>query len=460
MMGTFPIERLTAEDALMLWPDRLWPQDIGALVVMEAGDLVDQNGRFRIEAAREAVGRRLHLVPRFRQLLYEPPRELGGPLWVDAVEFDIRDHVQARALPSPGDETKLLSTVEDLRRRRLERSRPLWEMWFLTGLPDRKIALFVRMHHCIADGMAGVATMAAFLDASPDPEPSAPEPWVPRRRPTERELLEDESARRRAIWNARLSASAHPITTARRLVAGWPAIWGLVGERPVPATSLDRVVGEGRRIALLRSDIARVKEVAHANEAKVNDVLLTAIAGGLRALLHSRVELERSDVMRIYVPVSLHQGDRSEARGNLIAQMVVSLPVATADPMTRLHQIAAATADQKAHGHLNLGKVPHRGVASRAFLKLVNRQHVNVSSADIPGPEIPLYFAGARLLEVFPMVQLLATNSLTVGAMSYAGGFNMMVVADQDGYPDLDVFTSGMQRELDALLALEARAVA
>jgi diacylglycerol O-acyltransferase / wax synthase len=97
--------------------------------------------------------------------------------------------------------------------------------------------------------------------------------------------------------------------------------------------------------------------------------------------------------------------------------------------------------------------VPHRGIAGRAFLKLVDRQRVNVTSADVPGPEVPLYFAGARLLEVFPMVQLIGKVSLAVGAMSFAGQFNIMAVADKDAYPDIDVFTAAAEDQLRALAA-------
>jgi diacylglycerol O-acyltransferase len=447
-----PIERLTAEDELMLWPDEVWPQDIGALVLMESGHLVGPDGAFRIEAAQQAVEGRLHLVPRFRQLLYEPPRHLGGPLWIDAPAFDIRDHVFAQHVPAPGDEPTLLASVERIRRRRLDRSRPLWEMWFLTGLHAGRVALFVRMHHCIADGMAGVATMAAFLDTSRHAAVSAQERWVAKPRPTEEQLREDLLSRRRAARRSRFSAVAHPFRSARQLIRAWPAIQELLAERSLPATSLARVVGPDRRLALVRSDLAAIRDMAHASSAKVNDVLLTVIAGGVRALLESRGELHEGQVVRIYVPISLHAGDRAEARGNLIAQMVVELPVGEPDPAVCLRRIAVETTARKARSRPTLGKVPHRGRAGRLFLRLIDRQHVNVSSADIPGPSVPLYFAGGRLLEVFPMVQLVGKNSLSVGAMSYGGGFNMMVVADRDGYPDLDVFTSGMRAQLEALL--------
>jgi diacylglycerol O-acyltransferase / wax synthase len=446
------MERLTAEDQLMLWPDEIWPQDIGALAVLDGSSLLDTDGRFRIEAVREAVAGRLHLVPRFRQLLYVPPRRLGGPLWVDAANFDLDNHIAELRLPPPGDEVQLLRAVEELRRRRLDRSRPLWQMWFLTRLPDRRVGLFVRMHHTIADGMAGVATITKFLDATANAVPGSKRAWTPAPVPTDGELLQDTRRQRRQQLGRALSALMHPVTTARYFLAAWPAMREIVAERPLPATSLDRLVGPDRTLALIRSNLEPIKEMAHASNATVNDVLLTVTAGGLRRLLNSRGE-PVEQVLRIYVPVSLHREPRAQARGNLIGQMVVPLRIGISDPVLRLRLIAKETAERKARSRPSLGVVPHRGLAGRAFLKLVDRQRVNVTSADIPGPEVPLYFAGARLLEVFPMVQLIGKVSLAVGAMSYAGQFNMMVVADRDAYPDLDVFVAGVQDELRALAA-------
>jgi diacylglycerol O-acyltransferase len=446
-----PIERLTAEDQIMLWPDEIWPQDIGAIAVLDGTNLLDRDGRFRIEAVREAVEGRLHLVPRFRQLLYVPPRELGGPLWVDAPAFDLADHVQVLPLPGSGDEAQLVLAVEQLRRRRMDRSRPLWELWFLTGLPERRVGLFMRTHHCIADGIAGVATLGTFLDVTPDARPAPGPPWTPAPLPSTDDLDVDNRQRRIEERGRSLSMLAHPVRNAHGLLAAWPAMRELLAERELPATSLDRLVGPGRNFALIRSSIDLVKEIAHAHDAKVNDVLLTVIAGGLRALLRNRGEPVQDALLRVYVPVSLRHGQYAGARGNQIAQMVVPLPIGVSDPAQRLQQIAAETASRKTRSRPSVGKMPHRGVVGRMFLKLVNRQRVNVTTADLPGPEFPLYLAGARLLEVFPVLPLIGRVSLGVGAMSYAGQFNITAVADKDAIPDVDIFAGGVGDELDAL---------
>jgi WS/DGAT/MGAT family acyltransferase len=447
------IDRLSDEDAMMLWPDEVWPQDVGALIVLEGGRLLDEEGRLRIETVRDLIASRLPQVPRFRQLLQVPPGELGSPFWIDAQNFDISYHVKQAPLPMPGDEAQLLLATERIRRRRLDRSRPLWEMWFLTRLHDGRLGLFIRFHHTIADGMAGIATIATFLDTDPKVIPAAPATWSPAPAPTSVELRDDQRRRRLERRRQRWARLAHPIATGRRLLAAWPAVRELLAERPYPATSLDHLVGQDRNLALIRADLDPIKQVAHHHGATVNDVLLTAIAGGLRALLASRGETVNGLVLGIYVPVSLHRGPRSTARGNLISQMAVPLPITGTDPTARMHQIAAATADRKAIRRPSLGSLPHRGIPGRVFLRLVNRQHVNVTSADLPGPEVPLYLAGARLLDVFPMVQLLGHNSLAVGALSYAGGFDVMAVADRDAYPDLEVFTRGTEAELAALMA-------
>lgn len=445
------IERLTPEDEVMLWPDRLWPQDIGALVILDGRGLFDLDGRFRIEEARAVVASRLHLQPRFRQLLYVPPHEQGGPLWVDAPAFDLAQHVEVLSVPAPGGEAELARLAEELVGRRLDRSRPLWQMWFLTGLADGRVGWFVKVHHCIADGIAGVATFGSFLDASRDVNTTSPQPWAPAPAPTTAALLEESVQRRRAHRRERLTSLSHPLRGLRQLWTTWPALRELVAEPALPGTSLDRMVGEGRRIAFVRGDLEVARQIAHAYGAKVNDVLLTAIAGGLRSLLVRRGE-PVGTALRVYVPVTLRPvGERTQARGNQIAEMMVPLPIAVSDPVQRLQLIAAETARRKARARPSVGRMPHQGIAGRLFLKLIDRQRVNVTTADLPGPQVPLYFAGSEVLEVFPLLPLIGKVSLGVGALSYAGQFNVTVVADRDGYPDLEIFARELRAELAAL---------
>lgn len=451
------MERLTAEDLLMLWPDAIWPQDIGAIATLEAAPLLDAGGRVRIEAVRRAIEAKLHLVPRFRQLMHVPRRGLGRPLWVDARSFDLDDHVRVAPtpVPAPGDEAAMLRTIEQLRSRRLDRSRPLWEMWLLPGLAHDRIGLFVRLHHVIADGIAGVATIGTLLDPTPTAPVAPVPPWRPAPPPTTWDLCRD-NLRQRADS---LSTLSGPVTTVRRLRAAWSSMRDTFAEVPTPATSLDRQVGLARNLALVRSDLDQVKHIAHAHDAKVNDVLLAATTAGLRALLRSRGEPVDGLILPAFVPVTLRPTHlRDHAKGNLVGQMIVPLPLGVPDPAARLRAIATATAERKVGTRPSLGGVLRTRVARLALLKIVERYPVSVTTSDVPGPPRPAYLAGARLLEVFPLLSLVARVSLGVAALSYAGQFNLTAIADADAHPDLDVFAAAAQQELQ-LLAAGAAAV-
>jgi hypothetical protein len=218
------------------------------------------------------------------------------------------------------------------------------------------------------------------------------------------------------------------------------------------------VIGQDRTLAVVRSNLELVSEVAHAHDAKVNDVLLTVIAGGLRGLLRNRGEQIEEIILPIYVPISLRLGRSNKEGGNLISQMVVPLPLGIADPQLRLRQIAAETARRKAIGRPSLGTMFHSRLLRGVMLKLIVRQRVNVVSADLPGPQIPLYFAGGRLIELFPLLNLVGNESLGVGALSYAGQFNIMAVGDADAYPDIDVFAASARDDIRVLVESTARA--
>ena len=212
------------------------------------------------------------------------------------------------------------------------------------------------------------------------------------------------------------------------------------------------MIGRDRTLALVRSSLEPVNEVAHIHNAKVNDVLLAVIAGGLRGLLQSVVNRSKRSPCRFTCPSRFARADLIREGGNLISQMVVPLPLGIAGSWRRLRRIAVETAKRKAIDRLSLGTMFHSRLVRGAMIKLVVRQRVNVVSADLPGPQRPLYFADAELIELFPLVNLLGTESLGVGALSYAGQFNIMVVADADANPDIDIFAESAREDLRALM--------
>ncbi len=445
------IDRLTSLDRLMLGASKRWPQDIGALAILGGTSLLGPTGELRIDAIRAAIASRLHLVPRFRQVIHVPRRGLGGPLWVDAARFDVRDHVVVCPLPSETDEPGLLAVTEELRSERFDPSRPLWRMWFMPGLADGRVAMFVKLHHSIADGMAAMTTVAAFLDADPCAPVTPVSPWTPAPGPSDRELFIDNLRRHLQSVGRAGSMLVRPGTTLRHAREAWPAIRELLAEEPATRTSLDRMVGPNRSFAVIRTTLDDIKAVAHAHGATVNDVLLALTAGGLRTVLGSRGEPIQDTAVRTYVPVSLRLRVGGPQQGNLIAQMAVPLPMRESDAGDELRRIAAETARRKARARTSLGALIRGRFARRLMLFAVLRQRVNVTTASIPGPTVPLYLAGARVLEVFPVLPLIANEPLGVGALSYVGALNIGVVADRDAYPDLDVFVAGARNELDML---------
>jgi diacylglycerol O-acyltransferase / wax synthase len=445
-------QRLTAQDLSMIWADDFgWPEDIGAIAILEGKPLFDATGRLKIEEVRAHIERRLHLVPRFRQILHRPQFGLGWPLWVDAPAFELRDHVQVLPLASDND-SELLSACEELRRQPLDRSRPLWEMWFLPSMQGERVAVFFKVHHAMADGMAGVAALGAFMDAEPLTTLPVAQSWTSRPIPSSWDLLRENVRRHVQAFVAAMIKLAHPITTVRRLRRAWPAVREAFGEGPAPRVSLNGRVGPHRRLAILRGSLEHAKVAAHANDAKVNDVLLAAVAGGLRDLLLMRKESVNVPV-RAFVPVSLHQ-DPGLAQGNVDGAMVVPLPIGDPDATPRLRCIAAETRERKKKARPQAGTIFRNGLIQRAFLRYAPHQRmVNVYVANVPGPPVPLYFAGARVREVFPVIPIIGNIALGIGALSYAGQLNVTVVADRERFPDLDVFVQGLQRSVDALAA-------
>lgn len=447
------IERLTPLDRLMLGASRRWPQDIGALAILDGAMFFDSTGRLRIEAIRNGIEARLHLVPRFRQLIFTPRWGLGGPLWVEDPGFDLRDHVRGHPLPPFSDQSGLLEAIEELRRRPLNPTRPLWEMWLLTGLSEHRVGLYVRIHHSIADGMAAMATVAAFLDTAPGVSQAAPPPWTPQPRPSNRELAIDNLRHHLRSLTRALSVIFRPRATLRRAREAWPAMRELLTEQPATETSLNRMVGSGRRVKLIKTSLEAVKQAGKAHGATINDVLLTVTAGGVRALLQSRGEPVADTTIRAYSPVSLRPRHDSLQQGNVIAQMAVPLGVGEADPVRRMQRVAAETTRRKAMTRTSLGVLVHNRILRRLTLMAAMRQRVNVATASIPGPPIPLYLAGARMLEVYPLIPLIADEPVGIGALSYAGELLIGIVADADACPDIDALAAGIRHELEVLLS-------
>ncbi|MGW0172911.1 wax ester/triacylglycerol synthase family O-acyltransferase [Rhodococcus sp. NPDC003322] len=448
------LERVTASDLfLLLWDDYGWSTDIGGLAVLDGTSLLDEDGGVRLDEVRRHLEPRMHLVPRFRQLLYRPRLGLGWPLWVDAPSFDVAEHVHVRALAAPGGQDQLLETCRQLARRPFDPARPLWELWLLPGLPDRRVGAFLKLHHVLADGPAAMAAFGALLDRTADAPVEGAPAWTPTPAPSTGELLRDNLRRRRRELARGWSGLVHPSRTLRLARRALPAWREVLTDKPAPRTSLNRPVGPERRLAVVRARLDPTKHLAHIHHATVNDVVLTAVAGGVRQLLAGRGEDVHGLVQRAMVTISHHEARPGEAQGNTPGWMMVPLPVGEPDPVRRLTSIATETGARKGKARPEAGSGIFRFVAcQRIWYRLFPRQRsVNLVVSNVPGPPMRLYLAGAPLLEVFPLLPPMGNLTLVVAALSYAGQLNLTAAADQDSCPDVEVFARGVRSALDEL---------
>ncbi|MGY1604162.1 WS/DGAT/MGAT family O-acyltransferase [Geodermatophilus sp. SYSU D00815] len=454
------VERLTALDASFLYlEERLNPMHVGGVLVLDA----PPDGLEPLEAL---VAARLPLVPRYRQRVLEVPGNLASPVWADDPDFDCTYHVRRSALPRPGTEAQLMELVSRLMSRPLDRSRPLWELYLVEGLAGNRVAVVTKTHPALVDGLSAIDIGQVLLD----PEPDAPAPpvgeWTPARPPGAAALVLqalEEYARRPT---AALDAARHAVTDVRANAARVAGIGRdlLRAARsavfPAPHTPLNRTTGRQRRVAVARADLEDVKKVRSLHGGTVNDVLLTVVTGALREWLLSRGEpVTGSTSVRALVPVSLQDADASP--GGRVAAFLVDLPVGEPNPGVRLARLGYAMRGVALHGQSvgadrlialtgfapptmhALGVRAARGLSRRLF---------NLVVTNVPGPQVPLYAAGSRVLEVFPVVPLARGQGLSIGITSYDGRVFIGLNADRDGVGDVDVLADLIEQEVAELV--------
>lgn len=448
------MERLSPLDLMALWPDEVgqW-QDMGAIAIVgPRPDRLAFDDAWA-DSVRAHIASRLDQAPRLRQTLRVPPPGLGRPLWLDAQRFDLREHVRLKPLSAPGSERQLLDAVENLRQQRLDPSLPLWQMWLLTGLGGgSRCALYLRVHHALADGPSALVMLASMLfGAKPQPPAAhAPPRWHPRPSPSPRDLLADNvthwgTSRSRTVNSARRPRGI--VGRGRRAVVTLRRMW----TNPEPRTSLLAPIGAGRQFAVVRVQLASLASAAHRQDGSVNDALLSVIAGGLRALLTERGELVEGMEPHAIVPVAMAHAEGSEV-GNRLGQIVVPLPIGLPDASARLALIASRTRNLKPTATARHPLVLRGAALQRAAMWFAARQRLySIYVANLPGPGTPLFFIDAPVQDVFPVVPLLGNLTIGVGAMSYAGRFSILIVADRDACADLDVFVAGMTAALEQI---------
>ena len=424
------------------------------------------------------VESRLHLVPRFRQKLAFPPVETGRPFWVDDPNFNISYHVRHSALPSPGSEEQLRNITGRLFSQRLDRSKPLWEVWLVQGLERNRFALITKTHHALVDGISGVDIATVLFDVKPVPEPIEPDrAWVPRPQPSSAELaargIESLAEAPFKLGRRALRAASHPRRTADKLVEAGEALaevaWNFTN--PAPDVPLNPEIGSHRRFAWTRSELDDFKRIKNALGGTVNDVVLTVVSGALRSWLRSRGTKTEGLELRALVPVSIRSEDEHGQLGNRIAAMRGPLPVYIEDPVKRLDAVRTAMDGLKESKQALGAEVISRFNDFAPPTLLAQASRINFSTrlfnlivTNVPGPQIPLYVLGRELQDCFPVAFLPENHALAIAIMSYNGGIDFGLLGDYDAMEDIEMVATGLSESLGDLLAaaeaVEARSQA
>ena len=452
-----PYDRLSGLDAGFLALERIeTPMHIGSLAILEGEPFFDERGRFRLAEVRGLVGSRLHLIPRFRKRVMDVTLGIGRPIWVDDERFDIGYHVRLTALPTPGTRAQLLALFERVEAQMLDRSRPLWELWFVEGLEGGRVAVIQKTHHALVDGVSGVDVAMVLFDFTREPTiPDAPE-WTPAPAPSSQQLLVDTVIEE-------LSSVAHvgrmvadAVQVPQRAVAqlgqlGRSMATLAEGHLLAPRLSINQPVGRHRRFLDVRVPLDDVKAVRRVYGGTVNDVVLAGVAGGLARLLDARGELRPNLTVKVMCPVSVRDEHEHLALGNRVSTLVVPLAVGEPDPVARLASVRASTEGLKERhqavaaatlvGLTEYAAPTLLGLAARAAHHQV---FFNLVSTNVPGPQVPLYCMGAEMLEAYPMVPLSRNLGLGIAILSYCGSLHLGLLADRDAFPDLDVLARGM----------------
>lgn len=423
------------------------PMHVGALGVLESGPLLDGHGRLRIGAIRTRIEARLNRVPELRRALWNTRPLQGRRLWVDDQDFRIENHVLSARLPAPGGEDQAMRFAEGLMTTLMDRTHPLWQLWFLEGYAPDKVGVFLKLHHVLADGAAVLNMVGLLFDLAPKIMDSPRVAWSPAQ-PPRAGLLFRDNARRRVDSLARaIRGLSHPLKLSRSVVASTRALWATIKEGlGAPRTSFNRPIGPSRSVAVMRIDLGAATDLAHASGTKVNDVILNVIAGGLREVLINRGEHIDGVSIRASMAVSLNSSDKSAVVGNHVGTMIVPLPLNQADARARLVAIGASTMRAKRRQR---AAVPQTFMVLLALSGLsrffIRRQRlVNVLATNLAGPPVPLYFGGAKLLDAFAITPIAGNVTASFAALSYDGHLDLSVHADASRWPDLDVLMEGM----------------
>jgi diacylglycerol O-acyltransferase / wax synthase len=419
-------------------PERLTSQDVANLLVeapdnpMHMAVLTVFQGRGEVSAdelldrLRAHVHSRLPSLPELRRVLRRGRFPTARDAWVEDRAFRVEEHVRAASLRAPGHDEQLLAEVGDLVETMLDRSRPLWELWLLTGLSDDRWATLLKVHHSITDGYGMLQIAMGLFDGAAAVEASG-------------------------------ARGTHLIATRSSPIPGVLQVWALfttaisVIHRTWRGRRADLLhpLGTQRRVNLVSLPLDKVKDVAHAHGVKVNDVLLELATAGIRGVLNSRHDRVNGVVLRALMAVSPSAARRSVTH-NRAASIVVSLPLEAATPTDRLLAIAADSRRARRWQRSGLIERSMVFVARTRLGRFLSRHQrvVDLAVSNLIGPQTPLYLLGDCMIEAIPITPISGNVTIDFCALSYAGRLTVGILADADAWPDLRLVAEEMQREM------------
>jgi len=445
---------LMAEDS-----DRHVSLAIGGIAIIE-GSAPDS------DQFKNVLAERIRSIPRSTQVLRMHPFDVGAPKWVDDPGFDLTRHMRRVALPRPGDDCELFRVVADVLERRLDRDRPLWECWVIEGLKGNRWAILMKIHHCIADGISAARILTRLCDDADrdafahhvDPNQTArprahlrPVPDLTPRSPVDN------------LWRVAsgvTNAAARAVSGTAEIAAG--LIW------PTAGSSLVGPVTTMRRYRAVRVPLADVEQVCRKFDVTINDVALTAITEGFRALLLQRGEQPRADSLRTLVPVSVRSPDALDTPGNRISVMLPYLPVEQDDPIQQLRAVHHRLARAKQGGQRQAGNifvsaanyVPF--MLSSCLIRLLTRlpqRGIVTLATNVAGPRRPLRMMGCKVERLLPIPPIALRLRTGVAVLSYADDLVFGITADYDAAPDVEELANGIEMGVARLEALSQDSV-
>jgi WS/DGAT/MGAT family acyltransferase len=451
---------------------RLSPQDIAFLYLesdqtpMTIGSIAIFEGQVPFKKFVDTIEARLHIIPRYRQRVVEAPYGITRPTWEFDRHFDIRNHIREVKLGRPVSDDQVTELAGRIFRGRMDLRRPLWEMNMIHGLEGDRTALVSRIHHSMVDGVGGVELLMVTLDVQQEPPPpSEAPPYDPPPPPPRWQRVSD------AFFSRASEAVDHSASFADWLVDLATGEWD--GTRrtvkalettlsylfnPVPKFSFNAAFGGGRKLALLELSWDDARAIRKEAGGTLNDVVLATLGGALAAFAAQRGESVQDRDARISMPVNVRRESERAMLGNRISMLNVEVPLGTG-PVERLQAVVARTQSLKdsrmAEGVTTVMEIagvlgPNELKALNAVLLIPNNVS-NVTCTNVPGPAIPLYTVGHRLLTHHAIMPIAWDMGIGCAVMSYDSHIYVTLVADTASAPDVDLLADMMRREFVAL---------